>query len=339
MLTQSARNIRGQHVNKLRCDEVELFDDEVFAAAKFITHSTDGILAGMELISTMHRPYGLMQQAVNQAMEIGTEIFKWCVWEVIEKCVDRTCSQCRLWSDCRGKAKRADGYFKINDCITQQSRSSRVGFECEMLCIKPNLENAVFSDFDASIHVSEVDYDPSLGLYRAIDFGFVNPFVCLWIQIDEHGRVRIIDEYLKSRSPIDVHAAQLKRQTPCSEDAVAGTFCDPAGAGVNDVTGTSSVKELRAMGIRTRYRKSRILEGVELIRRSLRSGDGTSRLVISPKCERLIQAMQCYHYPDVSSKAVSELPQKDGIYDHPIDALRYFFVNYRSNLKNESRRY
>ena len=24
-----------------------------------------------------------------------------------------------------------------------------------------------------------------------------------------------------------------------------------------------------------------------------------------------------------------ELPYKDGIYDHPIDALRYFFVNTR----------
>ncbi|UCD52367.1 MAG: hypothetical protein JSW27_06965, partial [Phycisphaerales bacterium] len=31
VLTQSATSVRGQHVQKLRCDEVELFDEEVFA--------------------------------------------------------------------------------------------------------------------------------------------------------------------------------------------------------------------------------------------------------------------------------------------------------------------
>lgn len=339
ILAQSNRNIRGQHVNKLRCDEIELFDEEVFNAAKFITRSTGTIRAGMELVSTMHRPYGLMQKAVTQAGENGTRIFKWCLWEVIEKCVDRNCSQCRLWTDCMGKAKNADGYFSIDDCLIQMARSSRVGFESEMLCIKPSLENVVFSDFDTAIHVGALDYDPALPLYRAIDFGFVNPFVCLWIQVDSSGVIRIIDEYYKSRSPIGTHAEQLKKKTPCGEDMVAATFCDPAGAGVNDVTGTSSVRELRAMGIRTRYRKSRILQGIELIRQVLRSGDGAAKLMVSSRCHKLIEAMQCYHYPDASSGTLSELPEKDGIYDHPIDALRYFFVNYGTSVKTGSRRY
>ena len=82
VLTQSATSVRGQHIHKLRCDEVELFDPDVFAAAKFTTQSlvrhspdagyrdeggTDGLLAAMEIISTMHRPYGLMQDAVASA--------------------------------------------------------------------------------------------------------------------------------------------------------------------------------------------------------------------------------------------------------------------------------
>jgi hypothetical protein len=40
VLTQSATSVRGQHTQKLRCDEVELFDADVFAAAKFTTQST-----------------------------------------------------------------------------------------------------------------------------------------------------------------------------------------------------------------------------------------------------------------------------------------------------------
>jgi hypothetical protein len=338
VLTQSATSVRGQHVQKLRCDEVELFDDDVFAAAKFTTQSTSETVAAMELISTMHRPYGIMQREVSAAAGSGVPVFKWCLWETIEKCVGRNCSQCPLSGDCQGRAKSACGYLKIDDCISQMRRSSRAGWESEMLCIRPSLDNVVFSEFDPAIHVRPVDYDPNLPLYRTLDFGFINPFVCLWIQVDHNGATRVIDEYVRSRATIDVHAEQIKARTPCPEEKVTATFCDPAGAGSNDVTGTSAVRELRALGIATRYRRSSILEGIELIRRAIRSGDGTSEIVISPRCPRLIEALQCYHYPD-ASPAGGELPFKDGVYDHPIDALRYFFVNATYNTKTGARRY
>lgn len=335
VLTQSAKSVRGSHVHKLRCDEIELFDEKVFDAAKFITQSTDGIAAAMEVISTMHRPYGLMQKLVADAVTNDVPVFKWCMWEVIEKCVDRNCSRCPLWSDCSGRAKNANGYLKIDDCITQMRRSSRAGFESEMLCKRPSLDNVVFDEFDADIHVRQIDYDSNLPLYRALDFGFVNPFVCLWLQVDGNGVVRVIDEYIRSRATIDVHAEEMKRRTPCDEERVAATYCDPAGAGVNDVNGSSAVRELRAMGIRTKYRRSGILEGIELVRRSLRTGDGKSKLMVSPRCVRLIEAMQCYHYPD----SPGEMPDKDGVYDHPIDALRYFFINHTKRSKTIIRRY
>jgi phage terminase large subunit len=186
--------------------------------------------------------------------------------------------------------------------------------------------------------VKPVDYDPNLPVYRTLDFGFVNPFVCLWIQVDPAGVVRVIDEYVRSRATICVHAGEMKSRTPVPEEQVAATFCDPAGKGVNDVTGTSVVRELREMGIVVRSRRSGILEGVELIRRAIRSGDSQSKLLISPRCQRLIEAMRCYHYPEFGC-AASELPLKDGVYDHTIDALRYFFVNYNHPCKTVTRRY
>ncbi|MHC4103346.1 MAG: hypothetical protein ACYSR9_00290, partial [Planctomycetota bacterium] len=290
VLTQSPTSVRGQHIQKLRCDELELFDEDVFAAAKFTTQSTENLTAAMELISTMHRPYGLMQKVVSSAPDLGTPVFKWCVWEVIEKCTDRTCSQCPLSDDCQGRAKVADGYLKINDCITQMRRASRAGWEAEMLCKRPSRENVVFDSFDPDINVRPVDYDPNLPLYRALDFGFVNPFVCLWIQVDGDGLVRVIDEYIRSRATIDVHADEIKTRTPVSEEQVTATFCDPAGKSVNDVTGTSAVRELRSLGIAVRSRRSGILEGIELIRRAVLSGSGQSTLLISPRCTRLIEA-------------------------------------------------
>jgi len=177
ILTQSATSVRGQHVQKLRCDELELFDEDVFAAAKFATQSTPGITAGMELISTMHKPYGLMHEVVTSAPKFGTPVFKWCVWEVIEKCVGRSCSQCPLNGDCRGRAKAANGYLAIDDCITQMRRASRASWEAEMLCTRPSRQNVVFDEFDPAIHVGAVDYDPNLPLYRTLDFGFVNRLI------------------------------------------------------------------------------------------------------------------------------------------------------------------
>jgi len=339
VLTQSSASVRGQHIHKLRCDEVELFDDDVFSAAKFTTQSTHGLLAAMEMISTMHRPYGLMHKIVSQAPETGTPLFKWCMWEVLEKCTDRTCSQCRLWPDCKGRAKNCCGYLKIDDCITQMGRASRAGWEAEMLCKRPSRQNVVFDEFDPDIHVRTLDYDPNLPLYRSLDFGFVNPFVCLWIQVDSEGTIRVIDEYVRTRATIDVHAGEIKSRTPGGETRVAATFCDPAGKSVNDVTGTSVTRELRSLGISTRYRRSLILDGIELIRRAVKAGDGKNRLLISPNCQRLIEAMRCYHYPDTGSAATAELPLKDGLYDHPIDALRYFFVNYSRTDRPKSRRY
>lgn len=338
VLTQSATSVRGQHIQKLRCDEVELFEEDVYNAAKFTTQSKNGIIAGMELISTMHQPYGLMQKIVSSGMQYGTPIFKWCIWETIEKCIDRNCSQCPLWQDCQGKAKKAAGYLSINDCITQMRRASRAGWEAEMLCKRPSRENVVFDEFDPAMHIRDVDFNPNLPLYRSLDFGFVNPFVCLWIQVGEDGKIFVIDEYIRSRATINIHAQELKKRTPISEEKMVGTFCDPAGKSVNDVTGTSTVRELRSHGIEVRFRKSGILEGIELIRRAIRAGDGKSSLVISPRCRCLIEAMESYHYPDMRSNP-NELPLKDGVYDHPIDALRYFFVNQSHPAKTTSRRY
>lgn len=338
LLTQSPTSVRGQHIQKLRCDELELFSADVFNAAKFTTQTKQGITAAMEILSTMHKPYGLMQKTIDEAQKYRTPIFKWCVWETIEKCTDRNCSQCPLDIHCQQKAKRADGYLAIDDCITMMKRSSRAGFETEMLCKRPNLENVVFDEFDPDIHIKPLAYNPALPLYRSLDFGYVNPFVCLWIQTDDAGNTFVIDEYIKTRKTVEHHAREMIAKTPAPQAAVIATFCDPAGAAVNDVTGTSPVTVLRSLGIKTKYRKSAIIQGIELIRRSLMDGQAKTSLYISPKCQKLIEALRCYHYPDTPDTANPELPEKDGIYDHPIDALRYYFVN-STRHKTTTRRY
>jgi len=112
-------------------------------------------------------------------------LLTWCLWEVIEPCPpERSCSRCPLWPDCEGRARQAEGYFPIDDAIAQKARASRQAWEAEMLCLRPRADQLVFAEFDPARHVAAVAYNPSLPLYRTLDFGYANPFVCLWVQVE-----------------------------------------------------------------------------------------------------------------------------------------------------------
>jgi hypothetical protein len=85
-LAQSQRAVRGLRVQRLRCDEVEMFDPAVWNAAQLVTRSSGGVRASIEALSTLHLPYGLMARVVDDAQRAGTRVLKWCLLEVLEKC-------------------------------------------------------------------------------------------------------------------------------------------------------------------------------------------------------------------------------------------------------------
>ena len=342
VLTQSPRSVRGHRVHRLKCDEVDEFLPEVWQAAQFVTQSGPGrdgawIPAQMEVFSTMHRPFGPMatlverlgqcgvrgaecgvknkgngpEVAARERKESGPMLLTWCLWEVIERCgPEWSCSRCPLWSDCGGRAREAEGYFPMEDALAQKSRASRAAWEAEMLCQRPRADGLVFAEFDPARHVAPVRYDPALPLYRAIDFGYANPFVCLWIQVRGEAasvgrasgeevdlsnvQVRVIGEYAARERPVSEHARQMAARDP---GPVAATYADPAGWQRSDVTGTGPCQELARLGIRVRTPRAGILEGVELVRRLLKERPagaigGPTGLVIDPSCRWLVRAFQ-----------------------------------------------
>lgn len=335
VLTQSQSSVRGHHVQRLRCDEVELFDPEIWQAAQFITQSKHNIPARLEAMSTMHMPFGLMHDLVTNAGENNIKVFKWCLLDVLERCRERICSQCCLWEDCKGMAKRADGYYSIDDAIAQKKRSSKNSWQSEMLCLKPAVEDLVFAEFDPRVNVRPVNVKQDAELYLSFDFGFSNPLACLLIQVYKE-IVFVIDEHILSRTTIAEHARLIKQKWPYN---ISECFCDPAGRQHNDITGTSPVTELASYGIYCSSRPSRITDGIEIIRDHILSGDNIARLIINPKCTGLIHALQSLRYKRIAN-AISEQPLKDGVHDHVVDALRYFFVNrFAHKLESGNRSY
>jgi hypothetical protein len=330
VLTQSQKSVRGLRVQKIRCDEVELFDPAVWEAAQLVTRSRAGengaaaITGTIEALSTLHRPFGLMQTIVEQAEAAGTKVVRWCLLDVLERCPpQRECATCPLWDECRGVAKtRCDGFFSIDDAIRMKSRVSDETWQAEMLCRRPSTRGCVFPMFDEATHVVETPTPPidaQTDWWLAMDFGYSAPLVCLWIAA-RGGDVYVIDEHVRPQQTLAAHLAEIGKRPWPRAPRVA---CDPAGNGRNEQTAKSNVDLLREHGYAVRTRASHIVDGVELVRAALRAADGGVRLRVHPRCRRLIGAMQSYRY----DRENSELPLKDGTHDHLIDALRYFFVN------------
>jgi len=290
-----------------------------------------------------------MSELVEKAAKKG-RLIKWCLMEVLERCPrDRECKTCLLFEECRERAKtQCDGFFKIDDAIAMKERVSRETWECEMMCLRPSTKGAVFPYFDESVHVSEAmpvggsrltpHPDPlpqgERGTWLGIDFGFNDPFVCLWIWRDETDRIFVIDEYVQSGRTMDEHVEEIGRRKQWG--TAEHIACDPAGKSRNDQTARSNVDLLKREGYKVHTKDgAKIVDGVEMIRSAVMSGAGKSRLGIHPRCARLIEAMKGYHYPEKGG----EQPMKDGRHDHLIDALRYYFINFTRGDATKSAAY
>lgn len=354
VLAQSDTSVRGQRVQKLRCDEVELFDPEVWQAAQLTTRSSGRALDGtrvkgsVEAFSTMHKPGGLMQQVLEeqgteQQGAAGRKVFAWCVWDVLEKCPEwRQCAGCPLEKECGGRAKLVEGdggFVKIEDVIAMRGRVSRATWEHEMLCQRPRFEDAVFAGFRRETHARAwVGAAPAAGqvvvvegralrveaVIAGVDFGYRHAFVSLWmVMLREAGRrvVWVVDELVTREQTVSRNAEQMRERawSGAAGGFVGGVtvYCDNAGGQVNGQTGKTDERVLREAGFVTKRRAMRIEEGVAEIAELVSPAAGTARLLVDPRCARVIAALEGYR------RGADGCAVKDGVHDHVIDALRY----------------
>ncbi len=349
LLAQSQTSVRGTRVQKLRCDEVELFDPEVWEAAQLVTRSmhveavgrgTTLVRGAIEGLSTMHKPYGLMQKLVEEAGEGKRRLFRWGVLDVLERC-DLPCKTdegpCALWVECGGRAHSDEqaGHIRVQDAINLKARVGQNVWEAEMLCERPQRSDCVLPEFDRRIHVTRsVPERAQRGAWLCgMDFGFRSPTVVLWTQQDDAGVLWVQDERVEAEVVLDEHISAIRSGPPSlAQMHAAGAVdlepawvgVDPAGRQRSDQTGISAVSAMRAAGLKVRDRRLAMADGLNLIRARLRpAAGGGPRLFVHERCTRLIESLERYHYPDDPR---SLEPIKDG-HDHAVDALRYLVQN------------
>ncbi len=326
ILAQSERAVRGSRPQKLRCDEVELFDPEVWTAAQFVTRSKHcgvPVHASIEALSTWHRPHGLMRELV-ESEDTPRTLFRWGVIDVLEQCPPETdCNSCILKPECDGRAKRASGHLPIDDARTMKQRADRASWRAEMLCEKPSRRSAVLPEFDPDLHVVADAPDPSedrpgLRWLAGMDLGLRSPTVLLLAAIDETGTVTIVDEHSASGIVLSEHLDRVLARGWRPQ----WIGVDPAAAQRSLQTGLSDTQAMRRMGMVVRSRRLPLDEGLRLIRTRLAPAATKPTLRIHKRCARLIESIEAYRYPDDQPGSP---PLKDGN-DHAVDALRYLLA-------------
>lgn len=365
LLAQSHTSVRGTRVQKLRCDEVDLFHPDVWEAAQLVTRSKDcgGVLVrgSVECLSTMHRPFGVMHTLVGEARGGSRRLFRWGVVDVLAHCTDdRACSTlgpgaesvqidalepgqaCPLWRECRGRARRRPperaGHISIDDAVAMKRRVSLATWEAEMLCLRPRRTDAVLPEFDPGVHVlpdAEVHAEGDLWV-AGMDFGFRAPTVVLLARVDASGVLTIEHERSVEGVVLEKHIEAILTGLGSGAPAPAWIGVDPAGAHANDQTGESNVAALRRAGLKVRTRAMTIQAGLALVRARLRPASGAVTLFVRARCRRLIESLEKYHYPPENPQSLS--PVKDGS-DHGIDALRYLVQNLDRPMRTASANY
>ncbi|RNC80404.1 MAG: hypothetical protein ED559_00900 [Phycisphaera sp.] len=345
LLAASQASVRGTRVQKLRCDEVDLFDPKIWEAAQLVTRSARcgciHVPGSIECLSTMHQPFGMMSRLVKDAEDHSRAVFKWGVVDVLEHCTDaHECTNesddnCPLLPECGGSAKqrREPGHIAVGDALSMKRRVSLPVWNAEMLCLEPRRSDCVYPDFDPKLHVVSTNPESAgTTLIAGMDFGFRAPTVILWASVSITGVITVIRERVEKEIVLASHARALAD----SDQFPVWVGVDPAGRQRSGQTGKSDIAVLTQHGLTIKARPSRIAEGIALVSSRLKPASGDPTLFIHNRCTHLIEALQQYHYPP--DNPVSMDPVKDGP-DHAADALRYMVINLDNPHKASASRY
>jgi hypothetical protein len=365
LLAASQTSVRGTRVQKILCDEVELFDPDVWDACQLATRSIayegpwgDTVRGSVHALSTMHRPFGLMWKLVERSLDGGNSIdrpvFRWGLLDVLEKCTDKhICSTCVLQGECTGRAKldrvsatpasgvslSIAGHIRVTDATAMKRRVGRATWNAEMLCLKPRRDDCVYAEFDPSRHVYIGDRHLAAHPGRwvaGMDFGIRSEAALLLGRVDNDGTLYIVRERVLAGETLSEHIRVLREWLTefGSTDAPADLSfigVDPAGKSRSDQTGESNADVLNEARFVVKARRLDTEAGIAMVRARLspaadKQGNG------EPVPRLFVHAscsrlIECLQrYHYPENKPESMEPVKDGV-DHACDALRYLIIN------------
>jgi phage terminase large subunit len=182
-------------------------------------------------------------------------------------------------------------------------------------------EGSVWNEFDKNIHIiPRFPIPADWRKIRTIDFGYTNPFCCLWLAMNPDGEIFVYNEHYQTRTILRVHAEIILQKD--QEGISRGDNFRGIEATVADHDAQDRA-ELEEYGIYTLPAKKNIRLGLETVNRAfMLKGNQRSSLYIFNDLPNIIRETKNYSYPKGRNKRnETELPEPFD--DHTQDALRY----------------
>lgn len=192
----------------------------------------------------------------------------------------------------------------------------------------------VFKDFEIETHVGDFAYNPSLPTYVAQDFGWSNPMVVLFLQVDVFNTVTVVGEYYRTHRTAEDTANDIWEDPKLGAMARAALrlYPDPASPGANATM--ANKWELQNMGETGGLLQDRL----ELIRRWLKPApaelpdghvDKKPKLRFDRSCTNTIREFQDYRYAENRREVDKNNPENPmKVDDHTPEAIGRFFAGY-----------
>jgi len=199
----------------------------------------------------------------------------------------------------------------------------------------------VIINWDRNKFVRPLEYDSEYPLRTSHDFGTINclTFFFQYVRAKDCDamQLKFLDELvlLNSNTPelATFTVDKIKRDYNRSwEHRNIKSYCDPNGDRQEETTSdkslNTSIKIMHSFGLFPSNKKFGVPESTELIETvfSMVLPNGEPAILIDPKCDYLISCCAGgLHYPDNNTRP--GYYEKDGIYDHGGDAMRYAIAN------------
>lgn len=199
------------------------------------------------------------------------------------------------------------------------------------------LQGAIYPTFSRQIHVRDFgpeDISTHYKRYCGIDFGYRNPFVCLWGAQDKDGRWWIYDEHQEAMATIEHHASIIARKNEEHGRKPSIYWSDPGGDTMPTGTGPDDYKvsgrrRLAEMGFTVANAHKDLMRGIEHIIGLMRvHNDGQPSLFISKsRCPKLIRQLMSYKWDQQRTKVRDPAEKPMKMDDHGPDAMRYMIYS------------
>lgn len=191
------------------------------------------------------------------------------------------------------------------------------------------LEGRIYTEFNRTIHVADIIYNPFWKNFQTYDFGFADPFVCLDVMVDPSDNVYIWREYQIRRKTNQEHAIALAGRENPPHYHVDGRFGDP-----RDPDAMRTLNMIQP-GPRIIGRQLPVVnaigekqQGYEIVKQWLKiHSDGKPKFYIDRGCTETIRQIEHLQSPPEREDRNAKEGQRE-YDDHGADAIRYFFNEY-----------